>query len=183
MRTSRLTLMIAALAGAAASCGAQEDVGGGAAALADQEEAIGSTSDALRYCPNDTRQLVCGTNGRTFTSICRAGGVDRVAHVGACAGFRCNGVVCVAGFTCKTAVNFGVPSDSCVSDTGASPACSCASGLECTIGPSGATSCVAPAPVETPDPASLCAGFTCPAGTSCRVTTINFGVPAPTCMY
>jgi len=175
--------LIATILVAAVGCGGDETAGG-TQALAGADDEGAAVSDALSGCPSTTRELVCGKDGHTYTNICRAGGTRRVAHIGACAGFNCNGVVCVSGFTCKTLTTYGVPVDQCVSNTGQAPSCACASGQECVQDPSGATHCeTPPAPPPPPDPATLCNGRTCPAGQHCVVTTINYGVPAASCMY
>ena len=169
---------------AALGCGTGTEEPGGAQTLANADDDGATVADGLTTCPS-TRQLVCGKDGRTYTNICRAGGIRRVAHIGACAGFRCNGVVCVGGFTCKTATNFGVSVDQCVSNSGQPPTCSCAAGEECIQEASGATHCEAPVEPTpfTSDPTTLCSGRVCPAGQHCVVTTINYGVPAASCMY
>jgi hypothetical protein len=139
--------------------------------------------EALRHC-SSTRSLVCGTDGRTYLNACKAGGASKVAHLGACAGFVCNGVVCVSGFTCRTATSYGVPVDQCVSDSGQPPACSCASGSHCVQEASGATRCEADVtPPSPPPPSTLCQNKVCPTGMHCAVVTINYGVPAASCMF
>jgi hypothetical protein len=138
-----------------------------------------------RHC-SSTRNLVCGTDGNTYLNACKAGGASKVAHIGACAGYVCNGVVCVSGFTCRTATsNYGVPVDQCVSDSGQPPTCSCASGTHCVQEASGATHCEAdaPPPPPPPPPSTLCTGKVCPAGMHCAVVTFNYGVPMASCMF
>lgn len=148
-----------------------------------EDQAVGEASEALRLCPSQ-RNLVCGKDGRTYRNACRAGGWSRVAHIGACEGFLCNGVVCVSGFTCRTFTIYGVSTDQCVSDTGTAPACSCAEGLRCVQDPSGATHCEAeaPPPPPPPPPSTLCDGKSCPSGMHCAVISI-YGVPTPSCMF
>jgi hypothetical protein len=178
----------AALALAVVGCGSSGDSpgDGGGYLVADDDGAVAQTTSELSGCPSSTHMLVCGKNGRTYTNICRAGGTNHIARVGACPGYRCNGVVCVAGFTCRTASNFGVTFDQCVSDTGTAPACSCAVGGTCVQSPSGSTHCEAPAAepaaVNPPSPGAAC-DRTCPAKMHCEITTINYGVPAPSCMF
>jgi hypothetical protein len=112
------------------------------------------------------------------------GGTRTYARAVRRASTSCNGVVCVAGFSCKQVSNFGVVTRSCVSDTGEPPKCSCAEGETCDVEPSGATTCTAPAAAAVaPAFEPTCDGFACPPGTSCRIATLNFGVPAPTCLY
>jgi hypothetical protein len=155
-----------------------------------QEPGVGQSgetvrvSEELRRC-SSSRSLVCGTDGRTYLNACRAGGASRVAHVGACAGFVCNGVVCASGFTCRTATsNYGVPVDQCVSDSGQPPSCSCASGSHCVQEPSGATHCEANVPPPPPpSPSTLCQSKVCPSGMHCAVVTFNYGVPMASCMF
>jgi hypothetical protein len=143
-----------------------------------------AVSEALHHC-SSTRSLVCGTDGRTYLNACKAGGASKVAHIGACAGFVCDGVVCVSGFTCRTATsNYGVPVDQCVSDTGQPPACSCASDSHCVQDPSGATHCEAnTSPPPPPSPSTLCQSKVCPSGMHCAVVTFNYGVPMASCMF
>jgi hypothetical protein len=158
------------------------DVGRGVGLAGESAGDIQPVSEELRSCPT-TRSLVCGKDGHTYLNSCRAGGSSRVAHVGACAGFNCNGVVCVSGFTCRTFTIYGVPVDQCVSNTGTPPSCSCASGSHCVQDPSGATHCEADTPPPPPpNPATLCDGKQCPAGMHCAVIT-NYGVPIASCMF
>jgi hypothetical protein len=139
-------------------------------------------AQALRSCSSE-RALVCGNDGRTYANACLAGGWRHVAHLGACDGFLCKGVVCVAGFHCRTSTIYGVSVDQCVSDSGTPPACSCAAGSHCVQDPSGATRCeVNPPPPPPPDPAAACRTKQCPAGLHCAVITI-YGVPAPSCVW
>jgi hypothetical protein len=160
-----------------------DDVGIGVGVAGETADDLQAVSEELRSCPT-TRSLVCGKDGRTYRNTCRAGGSSRVAHVGACAGFSCNGVVCASGFTCRTFTIYGVPVDQCVSDSGAAPSCSCASGSHCVQEASGATHCEADAPPPPPpNPSTLCQGKQCPAGMHCAVITVNYGVPTASCMF
>jgi hypothetical protein len=139
-------------------------------------------SEGLRHC-SSSRNLVCGTDGRTYLNACRAGGASRIAHTGACSGFVCSGVVCVSGFTCRTATsNYGVPLDQCVSDSGQPPTCSCVSGSHCVQEPSGATHCEVNTSPPPPS-SSLCQNKVCPSGMHCAVVTFNYGVPMASCMF
>ena len=152
--------------------------------LAHRKRGVAQVVASVAPTCSSTRSLVCGTDGRTYVNACEAGGTDHVAHVGACAGFVCNGVVCVDGFSCRTFTTFGVAVDQCVSDTGTVPQCSCAAGAHCVQDPSGATRCEqdAPAPAAL-DPSSLCQNVRCPAGMHCAIITANYGVPTPSCMF
>jgi hypothetical protein len=171
-----------AVVGLVSSCG--DGVEPGPSPGSEQGAPTTAVSEPLRHC-SSTRNLVCGTDGQTYLNACRAGGASRVAHVGACVGFVCNGVVCVSGFTCRTATsNYGVPVDQCVSDTGQPPVCSCAAGSHCVQEASGATRCEADvAPPPPPPPSTLCRNKVCPSGMHCAVVTINYGVPTASCMF
>lgn len=191
MRCLRGWMAVAVLFGAALSCGegsddpaAPNDGMNGTPAATESTQATEATdSTAAGFC-SSTRNLVCGKDGNTYTNACLAGSWRRVAHIGACAGFVCNGVVCVSGFTCRTYTIYGVSVDQCAPDSGQPPTCTCASGSHCVQEASGATHCEAdPPPPPAPNPSTLCDGKVCPAGMHCMVTYINYGAPSPSCMF
>lgn len=75
-----------------------------------------STFNSLSLCPPRVPLLVCDVDGRTFRDLCSVGGLSRVAHLGACPDFVCNGALCAPGFSCHSSGSNTLPLDRCVAD-------------------------------------------------------------------
>jgi hypothetical protein len=148
------------------ACGAPED----------QDDAT-AIAEAQRFCSSGSPQ-VCGSDGLTYANVCRAGGISRVAHFGACSS-ACGNTSCIIGYHCKTTTVFGAPVSSCVPDDPTiQPDCTCDAGSHCEQLASGALTCVQNA---LPTPAPTCATIRCEAGTHCKTVTV-YGAPVSACV-
>jgi hypothetical protein len=111
--------LLAALSGSLLVAGCGDDTSAETQAFEEGQEAIQANTVSnfrkLALCPPQTKYLVCGRDGVTYSDVCAAGGAINIAHNGACADYVCNGVVCDPGFSCRTVGGNDVP-PACTAD-------------------------------------------------------------------